>query len=514
MHFFGDIEVKSGSGKRMQMSGYVSTLTADLVNDIVEPEAFRKHLKRYQDNPIYCWNHDKGNPIGKVEDVQITDQGLYLHNITLTDIAPVTDWLWPLIKDGVLKQQSIGFLPRVGRVEGNFYRHTEVYLLESSLVSVAANPDAQLDVIKGFEGYSSFDDIVTAHAKGLLRMPSEIRKNYYLGGLSTEEEPQGNSEQTNVPTPQITHLAPDFTDIKLIQLTDDQKALYDADGEGVDTLPKKTIHKNYDNLAQLIHLAKSTVRDSYMFRIGTLTKSGGYCYDWPNVALSMCSLLGAKGQGHFIKEEKMALITRMFDVYGELNKALPTYEGVALNELIDDVLAEVKYADVVFTEGEDEIIKQNILSNNAKAIVDTIKSYKGDMPEYAQEIVKYLMPSLLFRVEACMPEADEIEFIGTLVTALQAYMVAEEGENDDSLPMSAYSSAPEGKLRAFADYLLTTVPETTPEKAIGDDSETPVESVESVTAPVVVVTAELSESEQEVLKSIREKFAVLRTMRK
>lgn len=135
-HFlFGDIvDIKKvGPSDTLTMSGYVSTKAPDLMNEVVEPSAFKKHLKRYQDNPIYCFNHERDFPIGTVANIKIDDKGLYLEGITLLEEYKfVKDYVKPAITQGILKQQSIGFLSLEHEYTPNgLLVHKEVYPLLS-----------------------------------------------------------------------------------------------------------------------------------------------------------------------------------------------------------------------------------------------------------------------------------------------------------------------------------------------------------------------------------------------
>lgn len=488
-YLFGDLEVKTAPDK-MQMSGYVSVKTADLVNDIVDPSAFEKYLHRYKNNPVYCWNHDRSEPIGYVEDVQITDKGLYLNNITLIDTPIVRDKIWPLVKGGALRQQSIGFLPVAGKVEGNFYRHTEVYLLECSLVTVACNPDATLDVVKGFEGVESLDDLIKAYNKGNIILPSEVRKDFFM--YTGNNNSEGAS---TVKTPSSSQLTPDFSDIKVIELGAEQKALYDPEGEP-ETVALSKIRKNYDACCQVIHLAKSALRDSYMFQVGVLTKSGGFKYDWDHVALSMGSLLGAKGAAHFIKEEKLALLEKLFCVYESLGKSLPTYEGVSLKDITEDVLATIKYKDVTFNEDEDAIVRKNIFDVNVQNLIDTLKFYGDNRPDFVEEKLKELYSNVSFGIYAFDPDTADLSFIGELLDALAAYTAqdeaedATEGESTDSV----YMESPVGELKNFIKFVSELYKDYDENAENGSDNST---------SELEPETKDLSEEEETKLAELR-----------
>ena len=148
-----EITGKSAEGLP-KMSGYVSTSSPDFGNEILTPSAFVKYFPYYKRNPIYCFNHEKALPIGRVANPYLNKKGLYLEDIQLTPTKLVTDYLAPLITDKVLTQQSVGYKLLKSHVEGDFLVLDEIFLLESSLVSVAMNPEAVLDQVKHLVGLS------------------------------------------------------------------------------------------------------------------------------------------------------------------------------------------------------------------------------------------------------------------------------------------------------------------------------------------------------------------------
>jgi len=193
----GKIAEPKQNAKGMVFSGWLSTPDVDLSNEVIDVAAFPPYIDWYKRNPLYCYNHDISMPVGKVMDVQIVNSGeksgLYLNDITLSKIAPVEEYLWPLIQDGVLTQQSIGFYSLRGKQIGDVYHHTLVYVLEGSLVPVACNPQAVIDNIKcltkgaildpSFKTLETVEDLMDAYQKGVLRLPSEVRSNHFVSGL-------------------------------------------------------------------------------------------------------------------------------------------------------------------------------------------------------------------------------------------------------------------------------------------------------------------------------------------
>lgn len=392
----GLIDLKSvGNSDDMRFSGYASTNTSDLVDDIVEPMSFQKYLYRYKNNPVICYNHDRDFPIGRALSVEITDRGLWMDMELLKD-APamplIRGYIWPCIKEGVLSQMSIGFMSLDGKWEGAHYHHKEVYLLENSVVTVACNPDAMIGVSKalrqGLVGLNSMTDMVEAYQKGVLRLPEDISKNFYVGGIEVDLATSNKDMKDN-----MHPLTPDFTDMVA---TEETTIIAPYDPEGVPIRKPYPSQKNYTQVHEWICAAKRVSGDktTYLFEIGYPTKKG-FAYDWDKIALTMCRVLGAKGGAHFNAEEKAKVVDRLIQAYSTLDKEPPEVcvgdgdDTLSIVQLTPEALSTIKYQDVKFNAGEAELLTKSLLENDLKSIQDIAKSYevKADIPEELRTIV-------------------------------------------------------------------------------------------------------------------------------
>ncbi len=156
----GEAEVKGTIIK-----GYVSTPTQDRYDDVVEPEAFRKSIMReYRQNPIILFQHNPERPIGKATFMNIDSAGLYIEALI------IDDEIEPKIKAGILRAFSIGYIPKAVKfIDANGVTLdpesfdiwkpgvkriiTEVDLVENSIVSVPANPDALFTLEKSVKSF-------------------------------------------------------------------------------------------------------------------------------------------------------------------------------------------------------------------------------------------------------------------------------------------------------------------------------------------------------------------------
>jgi HK97 family phage prohead protease len=120
----------------------MSDASVDRMGDVIEPGAWR--LDRFQRNPVALFNHDPSFPIGTWHDVGVR-KGQLTGRLDLME--PVSDRLREIhaaVNAGVLRAVSVGFhsdsFEPLGKSGG--IRFTEAELVECSLVSVPANPNA------------------------------------------------------------------------------------------------------------------------------------------------------------------------------------------------------------------------------------------------------------------------------------------------------------------------------------------------------------------------------------
>ena len=119
----------------------ISSPTLDRENDRIIPSGGR--FENFRKNPVLLWGHQHGQlPIGSVTRLNVKDQSIkaqwkWLEN----DIfAERVKHCWD---EGICRAASIGFMPvRAMKNEGGGFDFLEWQLLELSLVTIPANPDA------------------------------------------------------------------------------------------------------------------------------------------------------------------------------------------------------------------------------------------------------------------------------------------------------------------------------------------------------------------------------------
>lgn len=159
------IETKSVGDYELEIVG--STPAVDRDGEVIDVNGWQ--LKNYKKNPVVLPAHDYRQPaIGRAKSVRVKD-GKLIFKIEFPPegVNPLADIYRKLYKLGFMKASSVGFIPlewKDGDPQKGIRRiYTKTELLELSLVSVPANPEA-LAVDKGImkakeEGVLSEDEI-------------------------------------------------------------------------------------------------------------------------------------------------------------------------------------------------------------------------------------------------------------------------------------------------------------------------------------------------------------------
>ena len=171
-------ENKAFSSSVLEIEGFASTDFRDRVKDIVEPEAFESSIKRFSTNPILLLNHDQDRPIGGVQEIRITDDGLFIKGFVSASEPKVQQ----LIREGVLRAFSIGFNPKTANFDASREANiiSDLELLEISIVSVPCNPMAL------FQTTSEYDeDLASKFLNGYVTLQAVLKeKTYNISELS------------------------------------------------------------------------------------------------------------------------------------------------------------------------------------------------------------------------------------------------------------------------------------------------------------------------------------------
>jgi HK97 family phage major capsid protein/HK97 family phage prohead protease len=125
-----------------ELSFVLSDEARDRMGDEIRADGW--NLKNFQKNPIALFNHSSNFPIGFWRNVRIDGKQL-IGDLTLAaeGTSARIDEIRRLVEQGILRAVSVGFLPsKHEEMKNGGYRYLQQELVETSLVSVPANPNA------------------------------------------------------------------------------------------------------------------------------------------------------------------------------------------------------------------------------------------------------------------------------------------------------------------------------------------------------------------------------------
>ncbi|MFZ0035637.1 MAG: HK97 family phage prohead protease, partial [Sedimentisphaerales bacterium] len=150
--FLALLSIKNVDLKNRRIEAIASTGSVDRDTEIIEPSAFEQSLPDYvAKNNVVLTGHqhrlDSGHSpvVANVVSAKLTPLGLVVV-LEFHDITELAEEYWQLYSQKKQKALSVGFVPKKGGWEtrdGNkIYVHTEVELIEISVVPVGSNRDA------------------------------------------------------------------------------------------------------------------------------------------------------------------------------------------------------------------------------------------------------------------------------------------------------------------------------------------------------------------------------------
>lgn len=175
MHAF-DVEIKGFDNAERTIWGWANTATIDRnhpIPDFIEAEAWLQAVRGFLARPHMLLMH-QAIKAGEVTHFKITRRGLWIKAKIELDVA------WQLVKSGVLRGLSIGWLPLesvLQEMSGRVVRVVKrLFLGEISLVDHPMNPEA---LIEGMEGKA----MISKEQVTIDRLTGEI----VVTGLSLEQ---------------------------------------------------------------------------------------------------------------------------------------------------------------------------------------------------------------------------------------------------------------------------------------------------------------------------------------
>ena len=144
---------------RLSIAGWAARFgNVDSYGDVIQQGAFAKTIQERADRIAFCWQHDIYQPIGKITLLEERTEGLWVEVL----LSASEDDIATKVSEGIVKEMSIGYSTINSvwtQVDGNDIRNlTEVKLYEISLVTIAANADATVEMVKSEEEKTSLID--------------------------------------------------------------------------------------------------------------------------------------------------------------------------------------------------------------------------------------------------------------------------------------------------------------------------------------------------------------------
>ncbi len=165
------IEVKSLDAEG-RFSGYASVFdVVDSQRDCIRPGAFRKTLRARETAAKLLWQHQWENPIGVVEQIFEDAKGLFIQGRLLMDVSKARE-AYALLKAGALRGMSIGYQVKQSRrdPDSGVRELLEVDLWEVSIVTLPANAQANVTVVKGAEPMDELQGLIAALSQAAHRL--------------------------------------------------------------------------------------------------------------------------------------------------------------------------------------------------------------------------------------------------------------------------------------------------------------------------------------------------------
>lgn len=143
------LEVRSVDDEQRLIEGIATTPSTDRMEDVIESEGAEFKL------PIpLLWQHRHDQPIGHVLSANVSPDGIHITARIAKGVLPRIEEAWTLIKSGLVRGLSIGFRPLADPepIKGTYgLRFKRWEWLELSAVTIPANADASISVIKQFD---------------------------------------------------------------------------------------------------------------------------------------------------------------------------------------------------------------------------------------------------------------------------------------------------------------------------------------------------------------------------
>ena len=409
----------NSDGKEVySFGGWASTEAVDRYGDIVRAASFKKTVKPFLKNPMLLYMHSAFKPIGRVTDLEIRkDVGLYVENADILVTPWAREELLPYVDAKMVKALSIGFYivesePIEEEEDAESYwpplEILETDLLEISVVSLPANPEALIEFNKSLENMRrapvpptmfDFGDVAqlgAPTAAPIVLKPRQLEHSIELvkaDGATAVERVSGAGE---IAGRAVDHIYCDFgDDVMRLQgvrlpygvgwdsttgVTDakawaeQMSAEFTAGGKLDVPLPEKitavdvedgTVWVDQEPGGEVVNLYSDD--DASELPVGA-SGDGVLTLSKSMVKLSMAKLFDGRGLPRRLTAgEREAAYGILRELYAGAGLELPTLKD---STDVPDSPVGVLYSDVAFQNGEGVQLAERILSNELETVVN------------------------------------------------------------------------------------------------------------------------------------------------
>ena len=344
----------------------LSDATPDRMGDVIEAEGW--DLNNFKKNPIALFNHNASFPIGKWVNMRTANGELRSHlQLAPKGTSPRIDEIRALVDADILRAVSVGFLPRQSEPltkDGHGLRFKQTELVECSLVSIPANPNA-LAVARSLNISASTAAMVFA-GKGNKTDQSVVRRG--VNGGQAESPPERKIRKMSPLTKRIEE-----SEQRLVQLRDQLTAhLEGVDDENVSDTDLATTQELNKRISDQEALYASLKESE-----GRLAKTSGDGDGNPRTVITKTGerrpfSLAAK------KMEPLEFLVRAGTV-----RAMARSLGLSIDEARQKIY------------GDDEATKVICDMTLKAASAPAMTTVTGWAAELVQQVVTDLMPALL-----------------------------------------------------------------------------------------------------------------------
>ena len=145
-----ELKVAPGDGPGI-LEGYAAVFgNVDRANEVIEPGAFAKSIEEFKSSGFLCNGHNWKEELGTIVDAKEDERGLYVvaEFFSTPDAQQVRSRLAEKQSRGRKQGMSIGYHVKSAEKRNGVRYLSEIDVMEASVVTVPANPKAQVSAIK------------------------------------------------------------------------------------------------------------------------------------------------------------------------------------------------------------------------------------------------------------------------------------------------------------------------------------------------------------------------------